>query len=165
MDNDIQIRRAKIVDVSIIKQLIDDNAEEGKMIRRSLAYLYENIRDFFVLEDPDNQIVGCVALHVVWENLAEIKSLVISRTYRGKGLGSELVRATLQEAATLRLPRVFALTAVPEFFHKMGFKTIKKRGLPHKIWADCINCTYFPDDCRETAVARRIYLKKQARGS
>ena len=160
MEAGFHLRKARIVDVSQIKKLIDDHAEEGKMIRRSLAYLYENIRDFFVIVSPDNTIAGCVALHVVWENLAEIKSLVVCRQYRGSGLGEELVKATLMEAKTLKISRVFALTAVPGFFHKLGFKNISKRGLPHKIWADCVNCTHFPDNCQEIAVSRRIYFKK-----
>ncbi len=160
MNKEFDIRKAKIIDVPTIKKLIDDHAEEGKMIRRSFAYLYENIRDFFVVQAGGNEVVGCVALHVVWEDLAEIKSLVVSSAYRGKGMGEELIQASLDEARTLKIPRVFALTAVPDFFYRMKFKVIRKKTLPHKIWADCVNCTHFPDDCQEIAVAKKIYLKR-----
>ncbi len=153
MEKSIIIRKAKIKEVVKIKELIDKNVKEAKMIPRSYSYLYENLRDFFVAVERKTQIVvGCVALHIIWEDLAEVKSLAVEKEYRKSGIGARLVKACIKEAKELGLKKVFALTAVPDFFKKMGFYLISKGELPHKIWADCINCPFFPDKCYEEAV-------------
>ena len=148
------IRRARLSDVEAIYNLISELAKDNQLLPRSRADIYEHIRDFFVCVDVEN-VVGCCALHVVWEDLAEIRSLVVSDKYRNKGAGRELIKACLDDARDLGVDRVFALTYVPEFFEKQGFSLIDKHSLPRKIWTDCVNCPYFPD-CEEQAVIIKL---------
>ena len=144
------IRKAKIKDIGQIQKLINGFARQDVMLPRSLNELYETIRDFWVTEE-NNRIIGCAALHISWESLAEIKSLAVVKSRQGTGRGRELVSACLEEAGRLGAKKIFVLTFQPGFFKKLGFKKIKHAQLPHKIWAECINCCKFPD-CREVAL-------------
>ena len=146
----MKIRNACVGDVPSIKQLIDDHMKEGFMLPRPLSELYENVRDFFVVEDH-GEIHGCVGLHIVWGDLAEIKSIVVTHHGRHRGWGKALVNSCLNEARRMQIKRVFALTKIPDFFTKLGFQILDKAELPHKVWAECIKCHKFPK-CDETAV-------------
>lgn len=148
------IRKATIDDVKAIQELINYYAKEGKMLPRALNELYENIRDFFIYEE-DGRISGCCALNTTWENLAEVRSLAVKQGADRKGIGSLLVKSVLDDAKKLKVKKVFALTYVPEFFEKMGFKRIDHSELPHKIWSECIKCVKFPD-CAEIALEINI---------
>ena len=150
----MMLRKAGIEDIKQIQVLINSFADEDLMLPRSLNELYENLRDFFVYGDKD-KIAGCCALHICWDDLAEIKSLAVDKRYRNKGLGRALVEACVQEARTLGAKKIFVLTYAPDFFKNSGFKKIAHNKLPHKIWAECINCPKFPD-CQETALIRKI---------
>jgi len=141
------IRKAKIRDIKQIQELIGCFARLDVMLPRSLNELYENIRDFWVYEEK-GKVVGCAALHISWDDLAEIKSLAVAKNKQGKGIGRDLAVACLAEAKVMGAKRIFVLTYKPEFFKKLGFKRIKQSALPHKIWAECINCSKFPN-CRE----------------
>jgi len=134
------LRRAEIGDVSAIQRILKSFADQGDMLPRSLGELYENLRDFVVWEQ-DGELVACCALHVTWENLAEVKSLGVTEPVQGKGIGTELVKQCLEDARSLKVTRVFGL----------GFAPIDKSLLPHKVWAECIRCVKFPD-CDEQAV-------------
>jgi len=144
------LRRAEIGDVSAIQRILKSFADQGDMLPRSLGELYENLRDFVVWEQ-DGELVACCALHVTWENLAEVKSLGVTEPVQGKGIGTELVKQCLEDARSLKVTRVFALTYRPDFFARLGFAPIDKSLLPHKVWAECIRCVKFPD-CDEQAV-------------
>jgi amino-acid N-acetyltransferase len=146
------IRKAKIKDIKKIQKLINCFAKQDIMLPRSVNELYENLRDFWVAEEGD-KIIGCCALHISWDDLAEIKSLAVSKHKQGKGLGKELVESCLSEAKLLGAKRIFVLTYKPNFFKKFAFKKIKNADLPHKIWAECINCCKFPN-CQETALLK-----------
>jgi amino-acid N-acetyltransferase len=122
------------------------------MLARSLNELYENIRDFWVIEEK-GKIAGCAAMHISWDDLAEIKSLAVAKKYHNKGKGKELINACLEEALSLGAKKVFVLTYKPEYFKKLGFKRVKNASLPHKIWAECINCSKFPN-CQEIALLK-----------
>lgn len=148
------IRKARISDVQELQKLINDFADRGDLLPRSLNDLYENIRDFYVVE-MDGKLVGSCALHVSWGTLAEIKALVVAEDMQGKGVGRELLDMCLDEARELGIPRVFALTYKPGFFAKLGFEPVDKSELPHKIWSECIHCPKFPD-CGEEALVRDI---------
>ena len=148
------IRKAKIGDIKRIQELINYFAGQDLMLPRSLNILYENLRDFFIYEDK-NKIVGCSALHISWDDLAEIKSLAVARNYQDKGIGRKLAEACILEAKEIGAGRVFVLTYAPDFFKKLGFRQTAHNKLPHKIWAECINCPKFPD-CRETALIRKL---------
>jgi amino-acid N-acetyltransferase len=144
-------RKAKISDSKNIHALLLQTAEVGLVLPRSLPQIYANIRDFFVLHCDDGQLIGCCALSVVWDNLAEIRSLVIIPALRRKGAGRLLLEACLAEAGQLGINRVFALTYQVEFFARMRFNVVSKDVLPQKVWTDCVNCPKFPD-CDEVAV-------------
>ncbi|MCX5693269.1 MAG: N-acetyltransferase [Candidatus Omnitrophica bacterium] len=148
------IRKATIEDIKDMQELINFYAKADRMLPRSLNELYENIRDFFIYEE-DGKIFGCCALHVAWENLAEIKSLAVDESKQKKGIGAMLVKQALEDAKKLKVKKVFALTYVPLFFEKLGFKRIEHAELPHKIWSECIKCIKFPD-CAENALTLDI---------
>lgn len=144
------IRKARIQDVKAIQALINEYADAGQMLHRSLNELYENLRDFSVYEE-DGSISGVCALHISWDGLAEIRSLAVRKGMTGRGIGSRLVKSCLAEAAELGAARVFVLTYQDRFFRRLGFSGIDKKDLPHKIWTDCLNCVKFPN-CDETAL-------------
>ncbi|MDP1852891.1 MAG: N-acetyltransferase [Candidatus Omnitrophota bacterium] len=146
----MKIRKAETTEIKQVQKLINEFAKREEMLPRSLNDLYENIRDLFVCEDR-GQIKGACALHILWEDLAEIRSLAVSEELQGKGIGKRLLKTCLKEAKELGIKRVFALTYQPEFFRKTGFKGIDKSKLPQKIWGDCLRCPKFPE-CDEDAV-------------
>ena len=148
------IRKATVDDVKQIQKLVNYYAKREKMLARSLNEIYENIRDFFVYVEGKN-IYGCCALHVDWEDLAEIKSLAVAKSRTGRGIGSKLLEHCLKDAKALKLKKIFALTYIQEFFRGFGFQVINKNTLPHKIWSECIKCAYFPN-CKEIAMMREI---------
>jgi amino-acid N-acetyltransferase len=144
------IRKAQIKDVKEIQKLLIIFASRGDMLSRSLSELYESLRDFYVCEQ-DDKLLGTAALHIVWEDLAEVRSVAVSEDAGRKGIGSQLVQACIAEARVLGLKRIFCLTYKPEFFGKHGFRLVDKSELPHKVWGDCIKCVKFPD-CDENAM-------------
>ena len=148
------IRKAKISDVKDVQKLINRESEKGKILPRSLSEIYELLRDFWVYEEK-SKICGCCALHITWEDLGEIRSLVINEKRQRKGIGTTFLKKALKEAVKLNLKKVFALTYIPEFFEKQGFKRVRKSQLPHKVWAECIKCPKFPD-CDEIALIKKI---------
>ncbi len=148
------IRKARVSDVVIMKQIISSYSKDELMLARSLSEMYENIRDYYVCE-INEKVVGCCALHVVWEDLAEILALAVKPECSRKGMGTKLVSACLEDAEDLGMKEVFALTYVPEFFATLGFKIVDKNSLPRKIWSGCLRCPKFPD-CNEIAVVKSI---------
>jgi len=147
------IRKAIMEDVKKVHQLIEQYGE-GSVIPRSLAELYEHLRDFYVYLDGD-QVVGVAALHIAWDDLAEVRSLVVHKEHREKEVGTVLVRACLNDARGLGIKNVFVLTYAPGYFKKLGFDEVDKSELPHKIWSDCVKCSKFPD-CDETAMLIKL---------
>lgn len=144
------IRKAKVGDVREIQGLIAGSASKGEMLHRSLSEIYDNLRDFYVFQG-DRSLLGICALHVCWEDLAEIRSLTVLEGEREKGIGAKLVKTCLREAKRLGIRRVFALTYESSFFQQLGFAVVDKASLPHKIWTDCLKCVKFPD-CDEIAM-------------
>ena len=149
----MNIRKARMDDIKAIHYLLGYYAGKGLLLSRSLSELYEHLRDFYIVEDnsPKHEVIGVCGLGICWENLAEIKSLAVEENHQHSHLGSRLVEICIQEARELGLKKIFALTYVPDFFEILGFKLIDKSVLPHKIWADCLKCSKFPD-CDETAM-------------
>lgn len=158
MTQSVSIRKARIPDVPRIQKLVNSFADRGEMLHRSLNELYETLREFFVVEDQD-AIVACAALHVTWDDLAEVKCVAVAPEMQGRGFGRIIVETCLNDARQLGLRRVFALTYKPDFFGKQGFKIIDRNSLPHKVWTECIKCHKFPD-CNETAMM--YYLDEEA---
>jgi amino-acid N-acetyltransferase len=146
------IRKAEIKDIKQIQELINAFAKQDIMLARSLNELYENVRDFWVKENK-GKVIGCAGLHISWDDLAEIKSVAVAKKYQSRGIGKELISACLNEAGSLGAKKLFVLTYKPEYFKKFGFKRVKHSDLPHKIWAECINCCKFPN-CQEIALLK-----------
>jgi amino-acid N-acetyltransferase len=140
----MKIRQARVSDVKIMHGLIAFYAERKEMLPRPINDLYENIQELVVAEDK-GKVVGCCALHVSWEDLAEIKALAIAQGYQRKGIGSKLVACLEKKAKELGIAKTFALTFKPKFFEKMGYTRIRREKLPHKIWGECVRCPHFPD--------------------
>ena len=145
------IRKARMRDVKAIQKLVAEYAKKGDMLPRSLSEIYENLRDYFVFTEDGGEIVGSAAIHIMWEDLAEVRSVAVREDRMGRGVGTRLVEACISEAIVLGIPRVFALTYRPEFFEKLGFSRVDKSELPQKIWTDCLKCSKFPD-CDEVAL-------------
>jgi amino-acid N-acetyltransferase len=148
------IRKAKLKDVKEIQRLIKLYSTRGEILPRSLSELYDQLRDFFIAV-RNREVIGICALHICWDDLAEVRSLAVQEESRKRGIGAELVKACLEESKALGVKKVFALTYQPEFFEKFGFKKVDKTVLPHKIWSDCLKCVKFPD-CDETALVKEL---------
>ena len=148
------LRKASIKDIKKIHSIINASASSGEMLPRSLGELYDNMRDYFVYEDK-GKVLGTCALHICWEDLAEIRSLCVAESSRKKGIGRMLVDVCIEEAKQLNIPRIFLLTYQDMFFIKCGFILVDKKELPQKIWSDCIRCPKFPE-CDEIAMIRHI---------
>jgi amino-acid N-acetyltransferase len=148
------IRKARVRDIPAIQKLINGFAQKDLMLPRSLNELYEHIRDYWVCE-INGKIAGCSALHISWDDLAEVKSLAVALSHQKKGIGNKLVAACMKEAKNLGAKRVFVLTYKDKFFAKLGFSRVAHAELPHKVWAECINCCKFPN-CQEIAMVRSL---------
>jgi amino-acid N-acetyltransferase len=149
----VSIRKAIIGDVGRIQALVNHYASKETMLGLSLSEIYDQIRDFTVAEGPRRTLIGVCALHVIWDDLAEIRSLAVDPKIRRRGVGRSLVERCLEEARGLQIPKAFALTYQAEFFRRIGFERVDKAELPHKVWRDCLKCTKFPN-CDETAVLK-----------
>jgi amino-acid N-acetyltransferase len=147
----VPVRKARTSDIKKVQKLINTYAKRHKIIPRSLNDLYERIRDLSVYVNSRGTIQGVCALHVSWEDLAEIRSLAVAVKSKNKGIGTMLVKHALKEAKALGVKKVFVLTYYPEYFKRFSFKEVEKASLPQKIWADCLDCHKFPE-CDETAV-------------
>lgn len=149
------IRKAKVSDGEQIFGLVNHYARQGLMLPKSRSQVYRDICNFVVVEE-EGGFLGCGALHVLWEDLGEIRSLAVAEERCGKGLGKAIVTRLLEEARELGLPKVLALTThQKDFFLEMGFRLVDKEELPRKIWADCINCVKFPN-CDAVALMKEI---------
>ena len=148
------VEKAKITDANQVHRLINHFADKGEMLPRSLSEIYENIRDYFVVRQGE-KVVACAALHVMWSDLAEIKSVAVSKGKQRQGIGSLLVEACLEEAKELGMVTVFCLTYKPAFFEKFGLSQVDKMELPRKVWTECYHCPKFPD-CDEVALIRQL---------
>lgn len=147
------LRKARVGDVKTIHRMINISSGRGEILPRSLMDIYGSLRDFFVCVDEENKsIIGICAMNIIWENLAEVRSLYVEDKYRNSGIGKKLVEACISEAITLELFRIFTLTNSPEFFKRLGFKEVDRSTLSEKIWSDCFRCSKYPDYCDEVAL-------------
>lgn len=144
-----------MLDIPKMQELVTPEVQNGVILYREDDEIANTIRSYILAKDKD-RIVGFGALHIYSKSLAEIRSLIISGEYRGKGVGSEIVSRLEQEAKQLGIQELLALTYQQSFFEKAGFKEIEKNEIPeHKIWADCIKCKHFPI-CNEKSMIKTI---------
>ena len=152
---DLAPRRAYASDADQILELINGYASSNLMLQRGPKYIYENIRDFAVVEwegkKAEPKVIACGSLHVLWEDIAEIRSLAVNPEFQRLGLGSEIVRCLIEEARKIRIEKVFAFTLEEEFFKKLGFKPKQEEALPSKVWDECVNCPKYYQ-CDETGL-------------
>ncbi|MFA5094500.1 MAG: N-acetyltransferase [Candidatus Omnitrophota bacterium] len=148
------VRKARVKDIRRIHELIGFYAAKKDLLPRPESEISEAVRDFFVFDSGSN-ILGCAALHIYSDKLAEIRSLAADSAHLNKGIGGKLVDACLEEAANLGIKSVFALTKKTEFFGKFGFVQVSKNKLPQKIWNDCSICPKFAK-CDEVAYIKEL---------
>jgi amino-acid N-acetyltransferase len=146
------IKKATMADAKEIHSFMLEGAKTGEILPRPLNDMYQFLRDYWALRQGKGKPIRAISsLHVCWHDLGEIRNLYVDEKLRGKGIGESLVKLSLDEAKTMGLKKVFALTYRPGFFERLGFRRTKRQNLPSKIWADCLSCMKFPD-CDETAV-------------
>jgi amino-acid N-acetyltransferase len=150
----MEIRKARIGDVPGIVALVERFSSRGEVLPRTLADVYQSVREWVVAEQ-NGQVVGCGSLVILWEDLAEIRSLVVAPEMQGMGIGRGLVTALMAQAAELELPQVTTLTRQTKFFRGIGFRIVPRETLPRKIWKDCVHCMKFVG-CDEVAMVRPV---------
>jgi amino-acid N-acetyltransferase len=148
------VRRAMMFDAPAICELINYHAERGRMLHRSLENIYDMLREFQVAVE-DGQVAGCVAVDIFWADLAEVKSLAVAADRKGRGIGSKLLAAAVEDARTIGVQKLFALTYEKEFFASRGFQLIDRDTLPEKVWRECLACPK-ADACDEIAMMRYL---------
>ena len=142
------MRKAQIQEVPEIWRMLHEFAEED-VLPRTMADLYSQVREYFVYRQDQGPLIGVAALHVYWEDLGEIRSVAVLPDFQKTGIGSNLVKKCIEEADTLGLKKVFALTTRPQFFERLGFRQVPNDDLPKIIWSECKDCLKFPDKCNE----------------
>ena len=155
------IRKAKYNDVESIQNLICIFSETGKVLFRSLDEIKENISDFWVYEKND-QLIGVCSLKKDWGRLVELRSLGVDPRYSGQGIGTKMVEASLKEALSTDCDTLFVLTYAVSMFKRLGFRTIDKERLPHKVWIDCNACLH-QENCDETAMVLSLVSLRQTK--
>jgi amino-acid N-acetyltransferase len=135
---DYAVRRARTSDVKTIRALVDANARSGHLLDKATVALYEDVQEFWVAITPDGEIAGCGALHVMWEDLAEIRTLAVAEKHRRRGVGNQIVLALLDTARELGIGRVFVLTFAVEFFGRHGFTEISGQAATPEVYAELL---------------------------
>ena len=147
----MRIIKPTLNEIIDIQRVLKPYVDEGIILYRDEDEIATNIRSYVMAYENDVPI-GVGALHIFSPFLGEIRSLAVSKSHQGKGIGKKIVNTLLKEAKNLNLKEVLVLTYQKEFFEKIGFREISKESIPDKkIWADCIKCKFFPN-CNETAL-------------
>jgi len=151
------IRKARLADVNDMFRIINHYAEMQLMLPKTQLQLYENLRDYSIVSEASapNRMLGCGALHIYWENLAEIRALAISPWATRRGLGTFLVEKLLNEAKELEIEQVFVFTYEPKFFGRFGFIQVEHRTMPLKVYNECFHCPKF-NKCDELAMVLHL---------
>ena len=129
----VDIREARTSDVPAIRDLVDAYTADRILLSKATVTLYEDVQEFYVAE-IDGAVVGCGALHVLWEDLAEVRTLAVDKVHRGKGIGDLLLRRLLQQARHIGVGRVFCLTFEVGFFTRHGFEQIDGAPVSHEVF-------------------------------
>ncbi len=136
---DYKVRQARTGDVRAIRRLVDANVASGRLLDKATVTLYEDIQEFVVADRVgDGQVIGCGALHVMWEDLAEIRTLAVDETCQGEGIGNVIVEALLARARELAVGRVFVLTFAVKFFGRLGFEEISGEAAAPEVYAELL---------------------------
>ncbi|MER5465175.1 MULTISPECIES: amino-acid N-acetyltransferase [unclassified Streptomyces] len=137
--NAITVRRARTSDVPSVRRLVDPYVSEGILLDKATVTLYEAIQEFWVAErDEDAEVVGCGALHVIWEDLAEVRTLAVDPAFKGTGIGHHVLDKLLQTARRLGVSKVFCLTFEVDFFGKHGFVEIGETPVDGDVYSELL---------------------------
>lgn len=147
----LEVRRARVTEAPAIAAIVNRYALQGLMLPKRVLDVYQSIREYVVAVAPDGTLLGCGALRILGNDLAEVRSLAIHEDAQGRGLGRRLVEALAEEARSIGLTRIFALTLQVEFFARLGFQVVDKAIFPQKVWLDCRHCPK-RTQCDETAM-------------
>ena len=148
-------RKAGIRDVDVMSRIVNFYAEQQQMLPKTHLQLYENLRDYSVVEDSPGQIIACGALHIYWENLAEIRAIAVAEGMNRRGIGTMLAERLINEARELNIEQVFCFTYVPKFFNSLGFIHVEHSVLPLKVYNECFQCPKF-NKCDEIAMVLQL---------
>ena len=129
----LTIRPAKTSDVSTIRKLVDTYAPERRLLSKATVTLYEAVPEFLVIEN-NGQVIGAGAIHVLWEDLAEVRTVAVFPEFKDQGIGSQILEALLKRAKELGVKRVFCLTFETKFFAKHGFAEIEGTPVEPEIY-------------------------------
>jgi amino-acid N-acetyltransferase len=135
---DCTVRRAKTADVRAIRALVDANARSGRLLDKPTVALFEDVQEFWVATSVDGAVVGCGALHVMWEDLAEIRTVAVANGMQGRGVGNQIILALLDTARELGVARVFVLTFAVQFFKRHGFTEIEGQATTPEVYAELL---------------------------
>ena len=130
---DVVIRPARTSDVRAIRALVDTYAPDRRLLSKATVTLYEDVPEFLVAE-LDGEVVACGAVHVMWEDLAEVRTVAVDPSMRGRGLGATLLERLVQRARDLGVQRVFCLTFETGFFARHGFVEIDGTPVDHDVF-------------------------------
>ena len=148
---EIKFYKPTVADIQAMQELVKEEVEKGKILLRTEDEMATTIRSYTVVE-VDGKMAGFTATHIHSPRLAEVRSLVVGKDFRGLKLGKKLVEACINEAKEYGIKQVLSLTYEKGFFESCGFREIAKEDIPeNKIWADCIRCKHFPI-CDEIAM-------------
>jgi amino-acid N-acetyltransferase len=134
---EVTVRRARTGDVRTIRRLIDLYATERRLLSKATVALYEDVQEFWVAVAGD-ELVGCGALHVMWEDLAEVRTVAVEPAWRGRKIGHRIVAELIAAARDLGVRRVFCLTFETGFFGAFGFQAIDGAPVPPKVYEELL---------------------------
>ena len=137
MSAEVVVRRARTPDVRAIRSLVEPMARSRRIVSKDAVAYYEAVHEFRVVE-VDREVVGCGALHVMWEDLAEVRTVAVRPEFKARGLGSALLTGLLQDARDLGVQRVFCLTFETAFFGRHGFQPIDGRAVEPDVYAELL---------------------------
>lgn len=151
----MEFLKPTLKDIDEMIALVSPEIEQGIILPRSSEEMANTIRSYYIAKEGD-KIVGFCALHIYSPILAEVRSLIVEKSFRSQGVGRRLVSLLLEEGKKLGIEEVLVLTYQEEFFKSLGFCVIEKENIPNpKIWTDCIKCKHFPK-CNEIALLKKI---------
>jgi amino-acid N-acetyltransferase len=133
----ISVRPARTSDVKAIRELVDSYAAPGQMLSKETVTLYESVQEFLVAE-RDGKVVGCGALHVLWEDLAEVRTVAVSQEFHKQGIGHLILNEIIKRAREVGVKRIFCLTFQTEFFGSIGFKEIQGTPVEPDVYAQLL---------------------------
>ncbi len=133
----ISVRPARTSDVKAIRELVDSYAAPGQMLSKETVTLYESVQEFLIAE-KDGKVVGCGALHVLWEDLAEVRTVAVSQEFHKQGIGHLILNEIIKRAREIGVKRIFCLTFQTQFFGSIGFKEIEGTPVEPDVYAQLL---------------------------